>query len=156
MSVQLSSLLGGVGPLTSSPLAPVDGRLAFFGLTSRACAQDEGEWTDAKTSQIRRITAQRLLESKTTIPHYYLTVECSVDKLLQMRSQLNSRLAADGKKLSVNDFIIKASALVSSWPAQQQVYVPCMHSKPAKVSQLLQSSLPSELQQSGCQTNSAC
>ena len=76
-------------------------------------AQEQGEWTDAKTSQIRRITAQRLLESKTTIPHYYLTVECNVDKLLALRSQLNTRLAADGKKLSVNDFIIKASAAVS-------------------------------------------
>ena len=71
-----------------------------------------GEWTDEKTSQIRKITAKRLLESKTTIPHYYLTVECSVDRLLELRGQLNARLAADGKKLSVNDFIIKASALV--------------------------------------------
>ena len=77
-----------------------------------APAQEGGEWTDAKTSQIRRITAQRLLESKTTIPHYYLTVECRVDQLLAMRGQLNARLAAEGKKLSVNDFIIKASALV--------------------------------------------
>ena len=40
--------------------------------------QAGGEWTDEKTSQIRRITAKRLLESKTTIPHYYLTVECKV------------------------------------------------------------------------------
>ena len=71
-----------------------------------------GEWSDEKTSQIRRITAKRLLESKTTIPHYYLTVECTVDRLMALRGQLNARLAADGKKLSVNDFIVKASALV--------------------------------------------
>ena len=42
------------------------------------CLQAGGEWTDEKTSQIRRITAKRLLESKTTIPHYYLTVDCKV------------------------------------------------------------------------------
>lgn len=71
------------------------------------------EYSDVKNTQVRRITAERLLQSKTTIPHYYLTVDLNADKLLELRAQLNEKLAASGGKLSVNDFIVKASALVS-------------------------------------------
>lgn len=74
------------------------------------------EYSDVPNSQIRRITAKRLLESKQTVPHYYLTIDCRVDKLVQLRQQLNANLAKDGKKLSVNDFVIKASAAVSADP----------------------------------------
>lgn len=70
------------------------------------------DYSDVPNSQIRRITAKRLLESKQTVPHYYLTIDCRVDKLVQLRQQLNANLAKDGKKLSVNDFVIKASAAV--------------------------------------------
>lgn len=68
------------------------------------------DYSDIPNSQIRRITAKRLLESKQTVPHYYLTIDCRIDKMVQLRQQLNSSLAKDGKKLSVNDFVIKASA----------------------------------------------
>ena len=71
------------------------------------------DYSDIPNSQIRRITAKRLLESKQTVPHYYLTIDCRVDKLVQLRQQLNAGLAKDGKKLSVNDFVVKASAAVS-------------------------------------------
>ena len=71
------------------------------------------DYEDISNSQIRRITAKRLLESKQTIPHYYLTIDCRVDKLVKLRSQLNESLAKEGKKLSVNDFVIKASVQVS-------------------------------------------
>ena len=70
------------------------------------------EYSDVKNTQVRRITAERLLQSKTTIPHYYLTVDLNADKLIELRAQLNEKLAASGGKLSVNDFIVKASALV--------------------------------------------
>ena len=70
------------------------------------------EYSDVKNTQVRRITAERLLQSKTTIPHYYLTVDLNADRLLELRGQLNEKLAASGGKLSVNDFIVKASALV--------------------------------------------
>ncbi len=75
---------------------------------------EAGEFTDEQHSQIRKITAKRLLESKQTIPHYYLTIDCRVDRLLQLRKQLNEQLASgsSGAKLSVNDFVVKAAALV--------------------------------------------
>uniref|UniRef100_A0A1D2ADL1 Acetyltransferase component of pyruvate dehydrogenase complex n=1 Tax=Auxenochlorella protothecoides TaxID=3075 RepID=A0A1D2ADL1_AUXPR len=77
-----------------------------------AAASWEGEGDDVAHSQIRRITAQRLLESKQTVPHYYLSVSVRVDELAALRARLNADLAkADGGKLSVNDFVVKASAL---------------------------------------------
>jgi pyruvate dehydrogenase E2 component (dihydrolipoamide acetyltransferase) len=75
-------------------------------------ARREGGFTDLPNSNIRRITAQRLLESKQTVPHYYLTVSTRVDKLMTLRKQINEALAASGgAKLSINDFVVKASAL---------------------------------------------
>jgi pyruvate dehydrogenase E2 component (dihydrolipoamide acetyltransferase) len=63
---------------------------------------------------MRKVIAQRLTQSKQTIPHFYLTVECTLDELLRARSRMNGAAPKDGPrayKLSVNDFIIKALAL---------------------------------------------
>ncbi|KAI7757868.1 hypothetical protein M8C21_026786 [Ambrosia artemisiifolia] len=69
-------------------------------------------YTDIPTSQIRKVTASRLLLSKQTIPHYYLTVDTCVDKLTKLRAELNSlQEASGGKKISINDLVIKAAAL---------------------------------------------
>ncbi|XP_030525492.1 dihydrolipoyllysine-residue acetyltransferase component 2 of pyruvate dehydrogenase complex, mitochondrial isoform X2 [Rhodamnia argentea] len=70
------------------------------------------DYTDIPHSQIRKITASRLLFSKQTIPHYYLTVDICVDKLMNLRGQLNSlQESLGGKRISVNDLVIKAAAL---------------------------------------------
>ncbi|KAK1320877.1 hypothetical protein QJS10_CPA03g02561 [Acorus calamus] len=70
------------------------------------------DYTDIPHSQIRKVTASRLLLSKQTIPHYYLTVDTCVDKLMDLRSQLNAlQEASGGKRISVNDLVIKAAAL---------------------------------------------
>lgn len=66
---------------------------------------------------MRKTIAKRLLEAKQTMPHFYLSVECEIDKLMDVRAQLNSAAKNDpetGKplyKISVNDLVIKASAL---------------------------------------------
>lgn len=62
-------------------------------------------------TNIRQVIARRLLESKTTIPHYFLTVEVNMDSIAKLRKELNTMLEKEKVKLSVNDFIIKASAL---------------------------------------------
>ncbi|XP_022715182.1 dihydrolipoyllysine-residue acetyltransferase component 2 of pyruvate dehydrogenase complex, mitochondrial-like [Durio zibethinus] len=70
------------------------------------------DYVDIPHSQIRKVTASRLLFSKQTIPHYYLTVDICVDRLMDLRSQLNSlQEASGGKRISVNDLVIKAAAL---------------------------------------------
>lgn len=61
-------------------------------------------------STMRGVIAKRLLESKTTIPHFYLDIEVDAEPLLSLREQLNKALGDAGVKLSVNDFILKASA----------------------------------------------
>jgi len=62
-------------------------------------------------SNMRRTIAQRLVHSKTTIPHYQVTMSVAMDKLLELRKQLNQQLESQGVKLSVNDFIVRACAL---------------------------------------------
>ena len=80
---------------------------------SKLIEQAEGPYIDLPLSQIRRVVAERLTESKQTIPHYYLTVDCYVDELIGLRKKLNAKLEKEGTgvKLSINDFIIKAAAL---------------------------------------------
>ncbi|CUW51765.1 branched-chain alpha-keto acid dehydrogenase subunit E2 [Brucella vulpis] len=58
---------------------------------------------------MRRTIARRLLEAKTTVPHFYLNVDCEIDALLALRSQINEKREGS-TRISVNDFVIKASA----------------------------------------------
>ncbi|WP_135505076.1 pyruvate dehydrogenase complex dihydrolipoamide acetyltransferase [Roseovarius aestuariivivens] len=69
------------------------------------------EFEEVKLDGMRKTIAARLTEAKQTIPHFYLRRDIKLDALLKFRSQLNKQLEARGVKLSVNDFIIKASAL---------------------------------------------
>jgi pyruvate dehydrogenase E2 component (dihydrolipoamide acetyltransferase) len=65
-------------------------------------------------STIRKVIARRLSESKATIPHFYAAVDVELDALLKLRAELNARSPKEGPgafKLSVNDMIIKASAI---------------------------------------------
>ncbi len=65
-------------------------------------------------SMMRKVIAKRLTESKQTVPHFYLTVDCEIDALLKGRAALNAAAPEKGEgayKLSVNDFIIKAAAM---------------------------------------------
>ncbi|KAI8926673.1 2-oxoacid dehydrogenases acyltransferase-domain-containing protein [Entophlyctis helioformis] len=67
-------------------------------------------FTDIPLTNVRKVISSRLSESKSTIPHFYLTVDINADKLLKLREVLNKE--GNGKfKLSVNDFVIKASSL---------------------------------------------
>lgn len=65
---------------------------------------------------MRKTIAARLTEAKQTIPHFYLTIDCDLDALLALRSQLNAAAPKDSEgkpayKISVNDMVIKAHAL---------------------------------------------
>ena len=76
----------------------------------------EGSYEAVPHDNMRKIIAQRLVQAKQTIPHFYLTVDCNIDRLTAAREEINAAAPKDkdGKpsyKLSVNDFIIKALAL---------------------------------------------
>ena len=68
----------------------------------------EAGYTDRPHTGMRRAIARRLTESKTTVPHFYVTADCRVDKLLQARAEMNE---ATGVKISVNDWVMKAVAM---------------------------------------------
>jgi pyruvate dehydrogenase E2 component (dihydrolipoamide acetyltransferase) len=67
------------------------------------------KFREVPNSGMRKVIARRLTEAKQTVPHFYLTVDCHLDDLMKVRADLNSR--SDQYKLSVNDFVIRASAL---------------------------------------------
>merc|ERR1712166_1568438 len=64
-------------------------------------------YTDVPNTQMRKVIAKRLCESKQTIPHYYLSLECEMDALMRLRQTMKSE---HDVKVSVNDFVIKASS----------------------------------------------
>ena len=65
----------------------------------------------AKASSMRRTIARRLTESKQTVPHYYLTIDVDIGPLADARKAMNGELEAEGRKVSLNDLIIKAAAV---------------------------------------------
>ncbi len=75
--------------------------------TSAPAAPSDAAYTDVPLTGMRRAIARRLTESKTTVPHFYVTAHCRVDALLELRKAVNE--AAD-RKVSVNDFVLKAVA----------------------------------------------
>jgi pyruvate dehydrogenase E2 component (dihydrolipoamide acetyltransferase) len=81
-------------PTAPTPAVPVAGLPAF---------------TEQPHSMMRKVIARRLVESKREAPHFYLTIDCNIDRLLQLRQEINAKREKD--KISVNDFVIKASAL---------------------------------------------
>jgi pyruvate dehydrogenase E2 component (dihydrolipoamide acetyltransferase) len=95
-----------VAPGIAVPLqAPSDDKIRAF--------YEPGSYDVVPHDNMRRIIAQRLVQAKITIPHFYLTVTCTIDRLLAAREDINSTAPKgdDGKpayKLSVNDFVIKA------------------------------------------------
>jgi pyruvate dehydrogenase E2 component (dihydrolipoamide acetyltransferase) len=77
---------------------------------------EPGSYDAVPHDGIRKVIARRLLEAKLTIPHFYLTLDCDIGKLLAAREEINAAAPKDkdGKpayKISVNDFVIKALAL---------------------------------------------
>lgn len=98
---------GGGAAARSAPKA--GGGSMPAGIDARDLADKLGMAYDAvPNSAVRKVIAKRLTESKQTVPHFYLTVDCVIDNLLDLRKQMN---ALDGVKISVNDFVIRAVAL---------------------------------------------
>lgn len=96
-------------PATAAPTAPATTPAAQAAPAPIVSAKLESKLIPV--SQMRKTIARRLLESKTTIPHFTVTVSINTDPLASLRETLNTQLASQGVKLSVNDFIVRAAAL---------------------------------------------
>jgi pyruvate dehydrogenase E2 component (dihydrolipoamide acetyltransferase) len=113
-----AALSGGAPPRAKAPEAPrPPAAPAAPGVPAPALGKDQvaalagnAPYELLPLSNMRRVIARRLTEAKQQVPHFYLTVDCTIDRLLEMRADLNRR-GGDAFKLSVNDFVIKASAL---------------------------------------------
>ena len=89
---------------------------------------EAGTYEEIPLDGMRKTIAKRLVESKQTVPHFYLALDCELDALMAMREQINAGAPKDkdGKpayKLSVNDFVIKALAIaLQRVPAANSVW----------------------------------
>jgi len=100
--------IAAAGTVAPTVQAPTDEKIrALF---------EPGSYEAVAHDNIRKVIARRLVEAKLTIPHFYLTLECNIGKLVTAREEINAAAPKDkdGKpayKISVNDFVIKALAL---------------------------------------------
>ena len=107
---------GAAKPAAAPAAAPAPATLAK-GMSEDAVLKlfEPGSYELVPHDGMRKTIAKRLVESKQTIPHFYVSVDCELDALLALRAQLNAAAPEkDGKpvyKLSVNDMVIKALAL---------------------------------------------
>ena len=100
------AMADGVAPAAAVGAAPL---AAPAGPGARQTADSLGmSYQLLPNSNIRKIIARRLSESKQTVPHFYLTVDCEIDDLLTARKRINEE---HGLKISVNDIVIKAAAM---------------------------------------------
>jgi pyruvate dehydrogenase E2 component (dihydrolipoamide acetyltransferase) len=91
-----------------NPPAKKSGAAFTGGATSKGGPVQEERLVPVTT--MRGVIAKRMLESTTQIPYVYLDIEIDAEPLLALRAQLNTGLEKEGVKLSVNDFVLKASA----------------------------------------------
>lgn len=104
----LAGRTSGTEPATGAP-QPVRAEPAH----AKPAAVEPGNHDTIPHSTMRKVIASRLVESKQTVPHFYLNLDCEVDALMALRASLNAE-APDGErgyKLTLNDFVIKAAAL---------------------------------------------
>lgn len=94
--------------LSGAQPAPVSRQTSAQPIPSAAPVSHEDE--TIQLTKLRQAIARRMTESKTSVPHFYVTHEYKMDALMAMRKQINDYLP-ENEKLSVNDFIIKATAL---------------------------------------------
>jgi len=112
-----AAIENGTGKAAAAPTAEASKVAAPAGMSDDTVLKlfEEGSYELVRHDGMRKTIAKRLTESKQTIPHFYVSVDCELDALLALRSQLNkSAPLKDEKpvyKLSVNDMVIKALAL---------------------------------------------
>ena len=102
VKADIEAAVSGSAPKPAAAPAPVPAPV------TRAEMPSLPAYDEFPNSNVRKVVARRLTESKQQAPHFYLSLDCRIDALLKLRTELNTR---DGVKLSVNDLVIKAAAL---------------------------------------------
>ena len=107
---------GATKPATAGAAAPSGAPATGMSKSQVLALYEEGSYELVPNDGMRKVVAARLTESKQTVPHFYLTLDCKIDALMAAREQINASApkGKDGKpgyKLSVNDFVMKAWAV---------------------------------------------
>ena len=97
-------------PVQSASLSTADAQIAVI---ASAAASGGKPAVGARTplTKMRQTIAKRMVESKTQVPHFYITQTVEMDAALALRAQINDSLKAEGIKISVNDMVVRALAL---------------------------------------------
>lgn len=93
-----------------APSAAAQGATSPIPLPAAKAEISSQETTTIALTKLRGLIGRRMTTSKQQVPHFYLTAEFDVERLMSLRTEINQRLAEE-EKLSVNDFIVKAAAL---------------------------------------------
>ncbi len=119
--VEAAIASGVKAPAAATPSAAAPQAAVASGASDEATLKmfEEGSYELVPHDGMRKTIARRLMESKLTVPHFYLTIDCELDSLLALRAQLNAAAPViktekgevPAYKLSVNDLVIKATAL---------------------------------------------
>ena len=119
-------------PAPAAATAASSGRApATSSVDARALADAAGlPYEAVRANGMRKTIANRLVEAKQTVPHFYLTLDLNIDPLLALRKDINVSLEASGSKISVNDLVIKAAAMAlmdfpsanASWNGDEILY----------------------------------
>lgn len=119
--VEAAIASGVKAPAAATPSAAAPQAAVASGTSDEATLKmfEEGSYELVPHDGMRKTIARRLMESKLTVPHFYLTIDCELDALLALRAQLNAAAPViktekgevPAYKLSVNDLVIKATAL---------------------------------------------
>ncbi len=119
--VEAAIASGVKAPAAATPSAAAPQAAVASGTSDEATLKmfEEGSYELIPHDGMRKTIARRLMESKLTVPHFYLTIDCELDALLALRAQLNAAAPViktekgevPAYKLSVNDLVIKATAL---------------------------------------------
>jgi pyruvate dehydrogenase E2 component (dihydrolipoamide acetyltransferase) len=104
-----AALSGGAVPAARAPTSAPAARAPQPAPVPFAPVTGDPPFSQKPHSQMRRVIARRLSESKQTVPHFYLTVDCEIDEMLRIREVLNA--GDKNLNISVNDFVIRAAGL---------------------------------------------
>ncbi len=104
----IEAALAAGGAAAVTPVAP---RAPTASAPQPTMALEGPEWEDLPLSQMRKTIARRLTESIGPVPHFFLNIHVDMTRLLESRKRVNAMLEASGEKVSINDFLIKATAI---------------------------------------------
>lgn len=109
--IRLENIKSGTGPHGRIVKSDIEDFIAKAQNTNSFIGRAKEEFIIKPLSGMRKVIAQRLLESKQNIPHFYVSIDINVDNLNSIRAKLNQKLEQDNVKISINDLITKATAV---------------------------------------------